>query len=215
MPLWGYVGVVALVVAFVYLRRALRAPPRQDDSPAAGRIQSAFLVVFVLSMLVLGWSPWEGRDPLTGNPLAETVAEYTEEGDAVMFVATNTSAAFPLLVQMNRRPGSRFFVTWPIPLLYKGVTAGQSGEFPYRSGSDVTPEEARFLDELAEDVDRNRPRLIVVRQGSRNQACPEGFVLEDYLTAVGFVAQAMGDYLRAPAAGGYEVFVLSEGGSRR
>jgi hypothetical protein len=191
MPAWGWLLLLLAVAGFVFLRT---------------RLGASVVVGAVLAILV-GWAPWHHSDPLKRNPVAQAISEHTNEDEAVMFIATSTSAAFPVLVQMNRRPGSRYFITWPIPLFYKGVTANADGTFPYHIGSELPDGEARFLRELAEDLATIRPRMILVRQGRHNQACPEGFDLRDYLTESGLMERILAEYRPRTDAHGYDVWV--------
>jgi hypothetical protein len=168
---------------------------------------TATVVVAGALAILVGWAPWRKSDPLKRNPVAQAMGQHTEEGDPVMFIATSTSAAFPVLLQMNRRPGSRYIVTWPIPLFYKGTSAAEDGEFPYRRRDELLNEEVRFLNDLSEDLKTMRPRMILVAQGHQNQACPEGFDLRDYLVRTGLMDKILSEYRPAPSIHGYDVFV--------
>ena len=191
MPAWGWLILLSAVTVFLYLRKTMT---------------TTVVVAGVLAILV-GWAPWSNSDPLKRNPVAQAIGQHTEEGDPVMFIATSTSAAFPVLVQMNRRPGSRYIVTWPIPLFYKGTAGTEDGEFPYRRRDELLSEEVRFLSELSEDIETIRPRMILVGQGSQNQACPEGFDLRVYLARTGLMEEILSMYTPARAVHGYDVFV--------
>lgn len=194
MPAWGWLLVLLAVAGFIVLRTRLKA---------------SVVIAGVLAILV-GWAPWRTSDPLSRNPVAQAMGRHTEEGDPVMFIATSTSAAFPTLVQMNRRPGSRYIVTWPIPLFYKGVRVNDDGEFPYRRSDELPSEEVRFLNDLIRDLETIRPRMILVRQGVHNQACPKGFDLRDYLIRTGLMDKIKSEYAPAHAVHGYDVFVRDQ-----
>jgi len=90
---------------------------------------------------------------------------------------------------MNRLPASRYYSAFPIALFRNAPDA-----------PDIeTPEERRFLRELAGDIELNQPTLIAVTVG-RDQALPDSFSIDDYLERSGFIAQAMGDYVEVPAS---------------
>ena len=191
MPAWGWLILLSAVTVFLYLRKTMT---------------TTVVVAGVLAILV-GWAPWSNSDPLKRNPVAQAIGQHTEEGEPVMFIATSTSAAFPVLVQMNRRPGSRYIVTWPIPLFYKGALAKEDGEFPYRRRDELLIEEVRFLNDLNEDLETIRPRMILVGQGRQNQACPEGFDLREYLVRTELMDKILSEYRPARPVHGYDVFV--------
>ena len=131
-----------------------------------------------------------------GNPIAAAVARYTSEGDPVLFISTSVEPAYPLLVQMNRRPASRYLWSFMVPMFYKGVHPGADGQFPYHV-TNTPPEEARYLRELADDIAASRPALIVIVEGPW-QASPPGFDLVQYLGKTGFAKTAMKDYVALP-----------------
>jgi hypothetical protein len=233
---WSIVQALAIIGPVAWLlRRTSRAPYTSEDmilatcifvdglavfyavSVLRGRIgpgRSAVRLLLVagigIAVLLLGLSPWQRRDPLQGDLMAEVINEHTQEGDHVLVLSTSMGRAYPLLVQMNRRPASRYLTTLVAAMLYEGTTPDQDGRFPYRVGEGVPDEERRFIMELAGDIARTRPRLILVSGFHNCQGCPEGFALTDYITETGFVEEAMGDYTTLEKIGGYEAFLLQD-----
>lgn len=171
------------------------------------------LALVGVSAVAFGLYPWHDSGPLEGNPLAETISKHTREGDPVLIASTSVGHPYPILVQMNRRPGSRYLDLATVAMLYRDVEAGADGVFPYRVGEEAPEEEVRFLAEFAEDIRTIRPRLIFVFDGGRHQGCPEGFVLIDYLTKTGFIETAMHHYVELPRVSACKVFLLRHGKS--
>lgn len=165
-----------------------------------------------MALFLFAWTSRITYEALAGNRFAKVIYEHSEEGDPVLFISTSTDGeAYPTLVQMKRRPGSRYLVAFPIPLLYSGVTAKANTEFPYRIGQQAPIEERRFLRDLAEDIATIRPRLIFIDNDGRSVACPEGFDMKEYLVKAGFVGAAMWGYAPISEVAGFEAYVLQEG----
>jgi hypothetical protein len=162
----------------------------------------------VLISRVLGGTPYD--EPALSGEKASVIRQYTKAGEPVLFISTDVGEAYPLLLQLNRRPGSRYVTTFPIAMLYAGVRRDADGRFPYRTGEFLIPEEKRFLEELGEDIAKLRPRLILIDNDGRYQACPEGFVPKEYLRVVGFVQWAMGNYVQIPSVSDDEIFLRAD-----
>jgi hypothetical protein len=218
LPLWADTALLALVAVLGGLLALLPGRVRERasrwSSRTGTRIRMLILVLIAVPVLLVGMSPWGERDPLKGNPLAELIDRYTQKGDPIFIFTTSMRPTYPMTVQMERRPGSRYLTASVIAMLYKGVEAVPGEEFPYRIGNDIPEEERRYLAELADDIAAFRPRLIIIRDDGYYQGCPDGFTLMDYLTRINFIERAMGDYMPLPRVGGYEVFLIQDDGPR-
>jgi len=165
----------------------------------AARMLSVAVVIGWLSLALCGaWVvPSVARQAAArqrSNPFVRAIEARTEPGDAVLFVSTSAPPAFPLLVQTGRRPGSRYLISFPIPMFYDGATPGAAGAPRYHRLADASPEERQFLRELAEDISTLRPVAILIDAQPGCQACPPQFSVLDYLEYSGALAGAMGDY---------------------
>ena len=154
-----------------------------------GPVIAGAIVALSLGVALAGWNAYGQTDAFyMGSSRAQVYARYSRAGDRVLVVSTGLGTAFPSLVQMNRLPASRYYNAFPIALFRNAPDA-----------PDIeTPEERRFLRELAGDIEMNQPTLIAVTVG-RDQALPDGFSIDEYLERSGFIAQAMGDYVEVPA----------------
>lgn len=127
----------------------------------------------------------------------------------------------PSLLQVNRRPASRYLFLFPIPLIYRAEGVRSIRKSGYRGPSELSIEERRVLDELAADIAEKRPRLVLVDNRGFCQGCPRGFGLHEYLDRAGFLATALAGYERTGEMGGYLVLepvgmtvAMGEGGTR-
>jgi hypothetical protein len=129
----------------------------------------------------------------SSSEMGTAVVSHSVPGDSVLLVSSGTTLLYPLVVQLDRRPGSRFIFSFPIPMLYYGVKLAAGQPFDYRLADSRQREaEARFRAEMDEDIRSRRPALVVVSTSCG--WCPDGFSLRDYLSETGFLQQSMRDY---------------------
>ncbi len=138
-------------------------------------------------------------DPPDFVALRQIVEEHTSAGDRVLIVATSVRPAYPMLLQTGRMPGSRYLCSFPVAFFYADGAS-------YRHYKDASPEERQFLDELADDVARLRPRLIIVHDRPGWLGLPENFNTFDYLAYSGWTARALATYRQLPGPDGWKVF---------
>jgi hypothetical protein len=207
------VGVLALVVG-----RSARSVARADASSrrltATGFGLFAVLVAMfgsmsalVIALVVHPKSEQRLAEWTSGSPLRRAIVRYANPGDSVLFVNTDVGPAYPILTQLNRIPGSRYPTAFPIVMFYAGVHAQPGERFPYHDATTMPVEELLFRNELRTDIQRLRPRIILIREKPGCQACPEGFTVYEYLTRTGFVADALSDYRRLDSVEGYALYV--------
>ena len=122
-------------------------------------------------------------------------------------LAPSVLPAYPTLIYAKRLPGTRFLQAFPIAYLYKGVRSGEDGSPPYRSLSEATPEERRFLNELGSDILKHRPKLVFIDAMADCQACPKNFRVEEYLAAAGWLQSFMNKYELTGFLHGFAVYV--------
>ncbi|GEM_PF-713299 len=88
------------------------------------------------------------------DTLDQVVASETKAGDPIMIVATNFAAIYPLVVNMDRRQSTRYMWCFSFPMLLYLQQISNGGKW------DV--ELSRFLAEIAQDINKNRPKLIAI-----------------------------------------------------
>jgi hypothetical protein len=178
----------------------LMAPAMREVKVAVpyGILNSALVAIFLVASLVcvslvpraISGAPI-GRITQS-SAIAREIERNTAQFDRVAIISTTPSHAYPVLTQLDRRPGTRFLWFFPVSMIYKGVK-GSSGSFPYRAPKDQSVEEKLLLSDLAEDIAKNQPRLVFIHDGCA-EGCPPRFSLYDYLTRVGFIDKALKQY---------------------
>lgn len=135
------------------------------------------------------------------------IGRETRRGEPVLIVATDVAVAEPLLLRMDRRPGSRYLWFFPIAML---ADSGRSSAGPPPEPARVpwiAAEERRTLADLTEDLRTRRPPLVLLSSRPGPYGCRPGFRVSDYLARHGFVAELARDYAPAPPLADFDVFV--------
>ncbi|MFN8457456.1 MAG: hypothetical protein U0401_22820 [Anaerolineae bacterium] len=214
LPAFGW-ALMILVVSLV----CSRPLAFQDSEPGKGIFRVKFsqsqlwpLVLIGAVGLCAGWVWERAQDKVQPDAISKAMLAYSQVGDPVLVISTSVRPAYPALVQLNRRPGSRYLWAFPIAMLYSGVTTDSSGKFPYRSLAEASPEEIRFLDELAQDIATIHPRLIFIDTGRGCSGCPAGFVISDYLQHAGFAQEVLqqNHYTFQGTVDKFALFILEE-----
>jgi hypothetical protein len=209
----AYFGAVLILTAGVLTPTSLLPASRRDD-PAWEMARSPQRNLFLAACLLFIVLPAREvyRYQASSSPIEQLVKANTAEGDAVLVVDSHVQSMFPMLTDLNRWSGSRYEWAFPIPMIYEGVSLDASGVPDYQSRAE-TPENRRFLDELAEDVAQRQPKLIFIRQ-DRCYACPPNFNILTYLSEMNFIGRAMPNYRRLDdrmqGGGTFAVFQLEE-----
>jgi len=141
---------------------------------------------------------------------AEVIDAHSAPEEPILFIATSVDPGYPVLMSLNRRPGSRYLHAFPIPMLYRSVT-NHGQDFPYRRPFEQPPAERQFLAELGTDALRNRPALIFVCMRNPCDFCPAGFRVDEYLQRTGWQAQYMKAYRLLGTVPGFAVYGRNQG----
>lgn len=159
---------------------------------------SAYRIVTLNSMLAQKSAPGE---------LYHAVDSLTSPGDTVQFVTTGVLPAYPLLVQLDLMPASRYLTCFPIAFAYEGVTRGQNETFPYNSVRERSALESVFLQELFDDLRARRPKVIAVAAHVHTQACPADFYLNDYMTQLPEFAFISENYSQGAELESFQLYI--------
>jgi hypothetical protein len=182
--------------------------------PLGGLRYDVLVSPFLLGIVVLAgfWCGYLGGWGFLSDPYAQfadlrrLVAGHTGEGDPVLILSTGQTPAYPLLLQMNRKPGSRYACTIPLAFFSRGASSSQSttdsAEMVVRR-----KDEALFLHELREDIEKLRPKLVVAVDSDMNPGCPPGFRIPDYLQRSGLTQYLAQCYRPVESPNGYIAFV--------
>jgi hypothetical protein len=143
---------------------------------------------------------------------ARAIVQYSRPGEPVLILATSTATPYPLLTQLNRQPAARYLEDFPIPMFYYGARGTPGQVFPYRTGSGTVPADERmFLDELRADIERARPKLILIDDRRTCDWCPSGFGVHEYLVKNHFIADALVRYRGAGKTGNFALYLPDSG----
>jgi hypothetical protein len=146
---------------------------------------------------------WEG-------PLWPLVNRYSDRNEAVLFVSTSVVPAYPLLLQMERRPGSRYLWFFPIPMLTAGDIGQTPGNLWPANDAWLQAQEDQFLRDLTDDVASRRPPIIFIRIDSGCQGCAPGFTILRYLGERGVMDRIERDYTRVTVTSGFVMYVIND-----
>jgi hypothetical protein len=216
---WPYHAIpaqAAMAALIAYLVAEIRAParfPRQAVAWALAAVLTAETVTAAAFALQMRHAARLARmEQRLG--LAHAIVAHSRPHEPVLVFATTAALGYPLLTQFDRAAGSRYLFSFPLAMLYEGVTAPPGRPFPYLL-DDLwrRREEARFRADMAEDIRVRRPRLVLVATPEMCQACPAGFSLDEYLARWGFFDGAMRGYTIVERLGNATVWARDEPGA--
>lgn len=144
-----------------------------------------------------------GIRPVLRSPFYKALAKWSSPGQEILFVTTNVYPMYPALLELGRRPFSRYWgPMMNIAFFQAGLRNARNG-FPYRHPEEMTAAERNFLEQLGKDIGAGRPRLVIVAEGVHLQGCPPGFEMSEYLRRGPVVSQELASYESADSAWGY------------
>ena len=183
---------VALLLGRVpFLQTAYRKTLAQYN-PRVNRV--LWSVILVIAAILIIAVPKEFAPSGTGQ--FELLDTYTDAEDAVLFIGPNVSPGYPLLTQTNRRSGSRYLFMFPVPMLYKHATADSSSPFGYRLPEELQPIETEFLENIAEDIEQLKPKLIFIDKAFSCNYCPLRFSMLRYIESQNIILSVLDDYTK-------------------
>lgn len=142
-------------------------------------LPSVFLIHFALTAVFLWRMNDQGR--YWNSQFFEILQNTPVENNRVLMVSSSLTA-YPFLLQADKRPGSRFLWLFPIALLYSQSHDSSLSESEiFANGSIDNDLEARFIQELVNDIQSNRPALIFMNSSKSDQGLPKNFTLKNYL----------------------------------
>jgi hypothetical protein len=201
--------VLAAALVIIFLERAPTMNSFSKMGPAV-RTGMFLFVCFCLSLLsiAMAYAVFQsGKIPDSVNDFVRVIKQQVAPDETVAFISTSVPPAYPTLIYAKRLPGTRFLQAFPIAYLYKGMSPDKDGSPPYRSPSEATPEERRFLNELGSDILKHRPKLVFIDAKNNCQACPKNFRVEEYLATAGWLQSFMNSYRLTGSLHGFSVYV--------
>jgi len=212
IPYYGFLTIlVALVVLFIFLDFCTFFD-RNTKSLNAFHLIGVAIFSVAIGFGYIQLSRYALRFNLVSelNPFIDMIQEHTVKSDKVTFISSSLIPAYPTLIYAERITGTRYLHAFPIPMLYKNVHMNPDGSFPYRKLKDAPREEIQFLNELGGNVFEHKPKLIFIHSAKGCQACPEGFVIKDYLDQVGWTVQYLVSYRHLLDLSNFKVYIRSD-----
>lgn len=207
---FGAATALLSVAGALWMLSNMRPVSTHDRSPGTSSLSWLYIVPLAAIVLVgVHLIRWPRHDDPAASTVARSILAHTSSGDKVLILSTLLRHTYPLLLDINRMQGSRYLVTFPFAFSNEGRRA-VAGLFPYPQRSDIHGEEARFIGELGEDIAFYEPKMIFVLRTADAFACPEGFVIADYLRHLGFFREEMSRYRAIGEAGDFEVFLRDD-----
>ena len=117
----------------------------------------------------------------------EFILSHSKPGDKILNFSPDP-LIYPILLQTGRRPASRYLWDFILPF------ALQSAHFREHSL------------EMEEQIRRDAPALIFIRNTDGCQGCPMGLNLENYLKKQGFLDGPMAGYRPLASMSGYSIY---------
>ncbi len=202
--------IIPYAAAWMMLVGVLLATVRVEWSPA--RSVSPAMVGLLAAAGIVAWpllpNAWPDRGAFAyARERAEVIDRFSRPGDFVLVLSPSLLYAFPMLHAMDRRPATRFGCLFMLGGLYADVRATPGAPFPYRTIETATDFERAFLRDLAGDIRRDMPSVVMIEHGSWCHGCPKGFDVLEYLSTNGFVAEVLADYRYLGLIPEFAVFV--------
>jgi len=183
LPIWFAKTIVFGLVFFQALKITLGRLSYPWGKPALlAPLALLFCVVGLSADLLIRASAHAYTSAILPN-FYHIILERTQPGDPVLMISSGLSPTFPYLQIADRRQASRYLVAAPFSLLYHN----QDLSDVYETTHDVPPFMQTYLDDLREDIARNRPNLILLDSSDTCQHCAPGLNIREYLAARNFI----------------------------
>ena len=92
--------------------------------------------------------------------LAQLIVDKTRPGDPVLFLSTTPGDAYPAIVQLGRKPGSRYIYFFMVDLF---AYLREQPSLPAQLQKLLTVNEKLVEEEIASDIETRKPELIFIR----------------------------------------------------
>jgi len=136
--------------------------------------------------------------------LCELIEHSSAPNEPVAFISL--TSPYPAMAYVDRLPGTRYLVGWPLLFSYNGVHRSSDGSFPYRKGSEMTGEERRILKDIGNDIQSRAPRLIFIDR-SETRA---GFSVDHFLRKTGWLRRLIRGYVWTASYNAWDVYRRSD-----
>ena len=181
-----------LLITIVMLHQVLPISQRTTIRITASPEIFSTIICFV-ALIPLDYSLFDvSRKPAfngSQSHLGSVIERYSQSRSPVLVISSGVIPAFPLLTIMNRPPGSRYLVHFPIPCIYSSSIKDDTPEsrFGFNPDPALLEQETKYLRNLKTDIIERRPGIIAIKNDIKCQGCPNGFNIYEYLSFKGLV----------------------------
>lgn len=131
----------------------------------------------------------------------ETVInKFSTTKDKLMFIDITVNPAFPALTYSGRSNASRLLSGFPLAFIFKSTQN-------YKVPKEFIDDEVKYFLGLVEDIAKNKPKLIFIRNGKKLLFVPEYFNPTEYLKRRNFFSHIAETYKKIGSGYGFDVFL--------
>jgi hypothetical protein len=136
-------------------------------------------------------NPYSYPGEQSGGELADVIQKESKPGDTVLFLSIPVQDPYPIFVQLDRKPGSRYLWLFPLAfyeqMKYKASTPAEK--------QSVQNLEDKFVAEIAQDIETKKPTLLFLWTGVFNTGDPGfGLYLPRYFHSQEPMKRALANY---------------------
>lgn len=142
--------------------------------------------------------------------LSDVIVQESKSGERILPLTTYFAPALPALIRSDRMGATPYIPAWPILLTFCG--RNQIPQSVAESCQDeFTWEKNQILAEIAKDIKRQRPALILLDTGNNHDwTGHRTFRLDKYLECGNWKEEFLADYKRVSMVGNFEVYRIAD-----
>lgn len=116
------------------------------------------------------------------SPLAEVMRSNSAPGDRIAILGTSANPQYPLLLQLERRSGTRYPFSFMVPLLYEdSVPTDELLHGYYLEDPTRRQLQTDYINNLNADINRLRPELVMILYYDECFDCVDGLSMTNYV----------------------------------
>jgi hypothetical protein len=145
------------------------------------------------ALVQVGYPEWGMGSVDDMDGFVSSCLEHSSKGDALLFICASMAPGYPVLLQTERKPASRFLHGMMLPILSFIV---DKPELDAKAKERFRGYKKQVIDWYTEDIQKNRPKLIFIQDN------PMSWVLGD----VDFINTRLANYKKLEEKGGISIY---------
>ncbi|CAN5398194.1 hypothetical protein BH11CYA1_BH11CYA1_04090 [soil metagenome] len=145
------------------------------------------------ALVQVGYPEWGMGAADDMDPFVALTLEHSSKGDGILFICASMAPGYPVLLQTERKPASRFLHGMMLPIL--SFIVDKPG-LSLKNRERFKGYKQQVIDWYTEDIAKNKPKLIFIQDN------PMSWVLAD----VDFINTRMANYKRVDEKGGISIY---------